>query len=105
MNTEAKNSEYVDLWNLDNFIKFLESKPPTETYDYTDPQGCAVYQYIKASGVAVYDVGLCGWRPSEGLEDLPLPYTFNAINNGIGGRGTFGAALERAKLARYLANK
>jgi len=102
MNTEAKNSEYVDLWNLDNFIKFLESKPPTETYDYTDPKGCAVYQYIKASGVAVYDVGTAyGWCPSNGLDNLPLPHTFDAINKGrAASECTFGAALKRAKAAR-----
>jgi hypothetical protein len=82
--------------SLDSLIAWLQTKDPTQRYNYCDPQRCLLCQYFNETfGVPViataknYDVG--GWRP--------LPEHFDEVSYGNTTRAdwTFGAALERAR--------
>ena len=83
----------VDPMSLGSLISWLETKPPHETYKYSNCYRCLLGQYFAAKGfreivVGVSAVGLNG-------RSRPLPTGFNAI--AADGMHTFGAALERAK--------
>lgn len=69
MNTELKQ-KIESLLTRDNFVQWLRTKPPGETFRYTDNCNCAIGQFLKASGIAVGpddvvvgadEVGPCGF--------------------------------------------
>lgn len=70
---------------LEDFIAWLETKPPNEYYTYPDPAICPCRQYLDSLGVK----GLTGIRR---LDDL-------ALGNGSGRDWTFGKLLSRARVA------
>lgn len=75
---------------LGQFRDFAASKPADETYPYYAIQGCAVYQFLKASGYPVFCAGGAGnWidtdfrdRRIEGVSFAVLaeyPHTWGAL--------------------------
>lgn len=77
----------LPLWSIGDFIAFLETKDPTETFDFCQARTCAVAQYLQARGVEEYSLD-----PSQ----IPGPIKAVVIS---GTDETFGSALLSARYA------
>lgn len=76
-------------------IAWLETKDPSEMYDYTSPHQCMCAQYYRAHGY--WFVQASSNHIRHGIaEYTPLPHGFNAI--AAMSPHTFGDALERARI-------
>lgn len=88
---------------LDDFIGWLETKNPAETYDYQDRNGmCCLGQYMKARNIpwSLKPLALGGGtygKVSAALFGHSDNQSVLYSNSGLRGR-TFGGALERAKI-------
>jgi hypothetical protein len=83
--------------SLAGFVKWLETKDPTETYEYAYSQSCAVGKYFEALGMDPWEIG----RPGMGL--TPFQRAWQGIGwgnlNSLAGQNprTYGALSARAK--------
>ena len=75
------------IFNLDNLIAWLETKDPTQRYDYWIPKSCVMGQYLTEQGFMPWDTDVS-----------QLECEFSSV--GVSKPWTFGAALERAKLLK-----
>lgn len=109
----AKTETFIidDLLDNTRFIGWLETMPPKQEYDYEDPQGCPIAQYLIAHGL-VKIKGSWGVRPDDIRISndyfrntyIALPHHWNVIARGFASSGmsqderwTFGACLQRAR--------
>lgn len=72
-------------------MEWLRKQDPATTYDYSNPQACAGYLYLKAMGFPVYTFGLTNWFDKEDwhhetefsskwIDAVPaLPHTFGDL--------------------------
>ena len=103
MNRDSRGRFCKAKYSMDvtSLISWLETKDPKGTYRYTDPCGCLIFQFLKAVGKSVYDVGPNEWTDIETRRDHPLPKGFEEISVGKLDDNsfdwTFGGALKRAK--------
>lgn len=74
------------LWSLADFIAWMETLPPTSTYDFCKPQTCLATQYLRARGA----------YKGRGYH---IPTHIEPIVHGKRGFSTVAAAMQRA---RYL---
>ena len=93
----TKKSE--DVHSLSSLIRWLKTKDPEESYEYTSSRNCLLAQYYRAKGYSKAMVDPECVRLSV-FKWQDLPEHFNAIARE--GEETFGAALERAKAARWI---
>jgi hypothetical protein len=86
---------YQETYKLENLIKWLETKPPDERYNYHSCRQCLLAQYLRYSIPEFVSIGVEWW--SRKGERFSIPNI--RILDGIAYKGewTFGAALERAK--------
>jgi hypothetical protein len=86
---------------LEDFISWLETKAPTECYDYAGGSGCLLGQFLSDHGVEKPFVGVFTWsggRSRRSRVSYSLPEHFDKIACGSsGGQDTLDAALERAR--------
>ena len=88
-----------DVHSLSSLITWLKTKDPEEMYKYVSSSNCLLAQYYRDKGfkavhVTPDEVGYGIWHWKK------LPDHFNDIAGD--GAYTFGAALERAKAARWI---
>lgn len=76
---------------IGDFRNWLRSHPADETYEYEDPWGCLVFQYLRARGKPVDAVGTREWVDTR-KQWHPIP---DLIHDASISSRTFGAALER----------
>lgn len=103
-NPDWKKKIKADPMALDTLISWAELQPPDEHYDYRNCHTCYLAQYFHDCGfnrvevsknfVKRWDQGLILSLPAQDM----LPDLFNWIAEDV--PHTYGAALERAKLAR-----
>lgn len=97
------------LWNLDNFINWLETKDPKDTYRYDSVCDCLLSQYMQAQGFPLAEhFGMNHYSLTGSVNDVrtDMPMVFREIAAGVpaeqmaGAPCTFGEALDRARRAR-----
>lgn len=94
----------TDLFSVKSLVKWLETKPASDTYSYIDGGHCLIAQYLQASGYPKARVGASDYAlDGSGFRER-LPQNLHDIAMGghclsYWGRNdhTFGAALHRAK--------
>lgn len=79
-----------EMWSLDRFTAWLESKPPKESFRFTDPWDCALAQYFKAHGFADADADI--W-----VHGIPKSWRWLVNCHGY---ETFGYCLRRLRWLR-----
>ena len=79
--------------DLKAFIRWLETKPAYQKYNYLDGKNCLIAQFLKSLGFKQVSVGPASFEHSTAIGSLP--YKLNSI--AVDGETTFGAALLRAK--------
>jgi len=88
-----------DPMTMSALIAWLETKDPDETYQYSFPDCCLLFQYFTAAGLKPLGVVPQGWRDrplSDGAGYKPLPPGFDHVSSGS--PETFGSALIRARI-------
>jgi hypothetical protein len=98
-----KRWEYkADPMTLDSLISWLEGQPADKAYDYSLCRGCMLAQYFTACGFDGVRMEGHHFIHIDSISTWPtiaeLPAHFNEI--AVGMPHTFGAALERAALAK-----
>lgn len=89
-----KKDRVFDKVSLRDFVGWLETMPANETYNFTDPFGCALAQYLQARGCSMME---------SSIEFGPVPqptddgYWLAEIVRQQ--PQTFGGALKRARAA------
>lgn len=82
-----------DIYALPTLIAWLEKQPADRVYEYCDPFGCLIAQYLKQSGAKKIDL------LAEEVEAL-FSGRGSQVAQGrwdLGYKRTFGTALERAR--------
>jgi len=91
----------TDLFSVKSLVKWLETKPATDTYSYIDGGNCLIAQYLQAKGFSEARVGPKSYCLKVGGSRGQLPTEFHDIAlgqfNGFWTRHSFGDALRRAK--------
>ena len=85
-----------DVFSLESLITWLEKQPAAGAYDYSSTKNCLLCQYFRACGIVVDGAGADYVRSSFDEADYHH-HNFNEI--AVSGEWTFGAALNRARLA------
>lgn len=75
---------------LTGFIAWLEQQNPDDTYNYTDPNSCAIARYCESIGKTYWDAR---------MHDDDMVFEWN-VRIAAPGKHTFGAALKRARELR-----
>lgn len=83
--------------SLDSLISWLEKQPADGSYNYVDPHGCLIYQYLEQMGFQVRSIGGSSWLDPQ-LAQHDFPVEFNEI--AARAPNTYGVALQRAKELR-----
>ena len=80
-----------DIWNLDRFIRWLETMPAGETYCWIDPGGCLLHSYLtdRLGPVVEHPEDAWSWQSSNGTWHV-TPITFRDIV--LDGDDTYAAA-------------
>lgn len=93
-----KNSETKPHPSLEGLIAWLETKNPSERYDWSNCEGrCLIGQYGASLGLSWREIN----RAENGDPHTSLYYQLSTSNHQLALRGehTFGGALERARAA------
>ena len=89
----------ADPFSLESLIAWLEKQPADKAYDFGDTKNCLACQYFRAMGMNIVGAGGGYVRSGECAEDYHF-HNFGRIT--VRGDWTFGAALERARVALAL---
>ena len=81
-----------ELYSLQAFKEWLETKPPEEEYSYTDGDRCLLYKYFTYIGLPVYSIRPYYWEDNLGKKHT-IPDDLESI--AIAYPNTFGDAAYR----------
>jgi hypothetical protein len=70
------------VYSLDNFVNWLEQQPQVKKFEYVDPRGCLIYQYLVEMGIPVNYVVPTGYTLQGDITrtEISYPYIFNYIS-------------------------
>ncbi len=94
--TPAPAETKPDVFTLPSLYAWLRMQPPKREYTYICRRGCLLYQYFKAAGLDVREVGYNYWTDHDG-KDHRFPDALHDVANAS--VPTMGAAAIRCRAA------
>ena len=70
-----------DVFTIESFAAWLETKPENESYNFTEADNCAAAQYLKAKGIKNYNISVFQLRELGWFDIVnAYPWTFGAAS-------------------------